>query len=126
RRRQRRAPLPGGLYNPVAIERKRCNAGQATAAAAAVWPGRPTDDTDDHRLALLILEHRAARISRACAETSSRALAGRIDETDLQRAGLTGCDEIGGANRPSALSIAANSYADAGDGESIAGRKRSR
>src|SRR5271165_415069 len=62
---QRKTPLPHCLHNPVSIEGERRDAGQTTAAGATVRPGRPADNPDNCRAALLILEHRPAGIPGA-------------------------------------------------------------
>src|SRR5439155_9112963 len=78
------APLPRGLQHPVAVERERRDAGHATAAGAAVRPGRPADDADDLGAARFVLENRRAGIAGAGAKPIARALADRIDQTNLQ------------------------------------------
>src|SRR6202042_4237 len=114
---QRRAPLPRGLHNPVAVERQRGDAGQAATTGAAIRPGRPADDTDDHWTALPVLEYRAAGIPGTGAEPVSRAARERIDQPDLQRPRFAGRDRAGGANDPATTALAADGDADAGDGE---------
>src|SRR5262249_41575656 len=87
---ERKSPLPRSRQNPVAIERQRRHAGEAAATRAAFRPRGPAHDADDRRRPLLILEHGRAGIAGAGAKPGLRALPGRIDETNLQRAGLAG------------------------------------
>ena len=49
---------------------------------------------------------------------------GRIDQTNLQRAGLAGRDQAGDADGAAALAVAADGDADAGDGEAAADGNR--
>ena len=72
----------------------------------------------------LVFENRAAGIAGAGAEPVARALADRIDQADLQRAGLAGRDKARDANGAAALAVAADGDADAGDGEAAAGQDR--
>src|SRR5436190_10404821 len=121
---QGKSPLARGLQDPVAIKRKRRNAGQAAAARAAVRPRRPTDDADDGRRALQVLKHRPAGIPGTGAKPFPRTLSDRIDQADLQGPGLAGRDQARDANGPAALALTTDGDADAGDGEAAAGDNR--
>src|SRR5205809_4827278 len=74
---QGKTPLSRGLQDPVAIEGKRRDAGQAATSRAAVRPRGPTDDADDGRSALPILKHRPTGISGTGAKPLARALSDR-------------------------------------------------
>src|SRR6266702_2880985 len=74
---QSKTPLARGLQGPVAIKRKRRDAGQAATSRAAVRPRGPTDDADDGRSALPILKHRPTGISGTGAKPVACALSDR-------------------------------------------------
>src|SRR5712671_1320904 len=114
---ERRTPLAGGLHDPVAVRRKRRNAGQTATARAAVWSRRPADDADSDSVAQPILNYRTAGIPGACPKPVASALSNRIDEANLQASWPAGGDEAGDANGPSAAALSADRDADAGDGE---------
>src|SRR5436190_4699426 len=118
---QGKTPLVRGLQDPVAIKRKRRNAGQAAAARAAVRPRRPTDDADDGRGALPVLKHRATGIPGTGAKPVPCTPSDRIDQADLQSPRLAGRDQARDANGPAALALTTDGHADAGDGETAAG-----
>src|SRR5258707_1899570 len=86
---QGKPPLARGLQNPVAITRKRRDAGQAAAARAAVRPRRPADDANDDGTALPGLKHRATGIPGAGTKPLACTLSDRIDQPDLQSPRLT-------------------------------------
>src|SRR5712675_3074481 len=121
---QGKTPLARGLQDPVAIERKRRDAGEAAAARAAVRPRRPADDADDGGSALPVLKHRATGIPRTGAKPLACALSDRIDQADLQSPGLAGRDQASDTNGPAALALATDGHADTGDGETAAGDNR--
>src|SRR6266700_3040730 len=121
---QCRTPLPGSLYDPVPVKRKRRDAGQAAAARGVVGSGRPADDADNDRAALPILKYRTAGIPGTRAEPVAGALPNRIDQTNLQAPGPAGGDEAGNANGPSGVALAADGHADASDREVAAGDNR--
>src|SRR5213080_4732209 len=97
---QGKTPLARGLQDPVAIKRKRRNAGQAAAARAAVRSRRPTDDADDGRGALPVLKHRATGIPGAGAKPVPCTPSDRIDQADLQSPRLDGVHGTGLAPAP--------------------------
>src|SRR5258708_28300586 len=121
---QGKTRLARGLQDPVAIERKRRDPGQAAAARAAVRPRRPADDADDGGTALPVLKHRATGIPRTGAKPLACALSDRIDQADLQSPGLAGRDQARDANGPAAGALATDGHTDAGDGETAAGDNR--
>ena len=73
-----------------------------------------------HGAARLVLEHRAAGIAGAGANSVANTVGYGIDQADLQRAGLARGNEAGNANGAAALAVAAHGDADAGDGEAAA------
>src|SRR6476660_7866818 len=121
---QGKTPLARGLQDPVAIERKRRDPGQAAATRAAVRPRRPADDADDGGSALPVLEHRATGIPGTGAKPLARPLSDRSDQADLQGPRLAGRDQASDTNDPPALALTADGDADAGDGETAAGDNR--
>src|ERR1700694_1907344 len=102
----RKTPLARGLQDPVPVERERRNPGQAAAAAAAVRPGRPADDANDGGAVRPVLEYGSAGIPGAGANPVADAQRERIDQPDLQGAGLAGRDQAGGADDPAARALA--------------------
>src|SRR5260370_1573834 len=102
---QGKTPLARGLQDPVAIERKRRDAGQAAAARAAVRPRRPADDADDGGTALPVLKHRTTGIPGTCAKPLACALSDRIDQADLQTPAFTPRDHASDANTPAPLAL---------------------
>src|SRR6185295_17240730 len=57
-----------GVCDPIAIEGKRCHAGQAAATLGVLRTRRPADDPDDGRPAGEETENRSAGITRAGAQ----------------------------------------------------------
>ena len=121
---QRRAPLPRGLHDPVAVERQRRNAGQTAAARAAVRPGRPADDADDGRAALADPRTPARRNPR-CRRQARRARPASADRpagSAVFRAGRSRPDRRA-RTIPPLLPSPRIGHADAGDGEAAARRQ---
>src|SRR6266702_4647790 len=96
----------------------------SAAAGSAVRPGRPADDPDKHGTSWSVLEHGAAGIPGAGADSIANTVGYGIDQPDLKRAGLAGGDECCNARGATALAITAHGDADAGDGEAAANLNR--
>src|SRR5262245_31166725 len=85
---QRTAESRRRLDDPLAVELDRRDAGQPAAAGGAVRAGGPAHHADHRQPAAVVLVDRAAGVAGAGAEPGLHVGGRRVDQAELQIAGL--------------------------------------